>query len=105
MRTWLIGLAGLAGVATPLHAEERIALRILTDTPPPRSHPTFRIGEEQQVPLMLPRLGLVAETQVLPNTRIGVGLVPISKSNPAADWQSPKRSNSRKPGISLRFRF
>ena len=105
MRPWLIGMAGLAAVASPLHAEERFALRVVTDAAPSRTHPSLRISDDQQLPPMLPHLGVVAETQVLPNTRVGFGLVPISKSSPAADWQSPKRSNGRKPGISLRLRF
>ena len=106
MRLWLIGLVGLALPATPLGAADRFGLRIVTDVPREKPDRSLRIGEDPQLPPMLPHLGLVAETDVLANTRIGVGFIPMPVRNPATEWQKGSRSpNSRKPGISLSLRF
>ena len=106
MRLWLIGLVGLALHATPLGAADRFGLRIVTNVPREKSDRSLRIGEDPRLPPMLPHLGLVAETEVVANTRIGVGFVPMSIRNPATEWQKGSRApNNRKPGISVRLRF
>jgi hypothetical protein len=50
--------------------------------------------------------GMVADTDVAPNTRLGVGLFNVTKRVSPSDYRPDQRApKSRKVGVSLRFRF
>jgi hypothetical protein len=53
-----------------------------------------------------PTTGLVADTQLAPNTRIGFHLMTVTRPKLGPEWRTDGRSTrTRKPAISVTFKF
>jgi len=57
-------------------------------------------------PLTPATTGIAAETEVVPNARIGFHLMTVSRPRLGPEWRTDGRSTrSRKPAVSFTFRF
>src|SRR3954463_790013 len=109
MRHWLIVGAFMAVVGASAGAAPMPALTAPLQPFHPASHsPDLRLVQEADFgPAPIRQSGMIADTAVLPNARLGLGLFSVSRNRRTAydariDGRSPK---SRKLGVSFRMRF
>jgi hypothetical protein len=67
----------------------------------------LRLTQEPGFDLLTPATtGIIAETEVAPNARIGFHLMTVSRPRLGPEWRTDGRSTrSRKPAVSFTFRF
>ena len=67
----------------------------------------LRLIQEPGFDLLTPATtGIVADTEVSPNARIGFHLMTVSRPRLGPEWRADGRSTrSRKPAVSFTFRF
>lgn len=73
---------------------KRVNLRIVDDRLDPRPRP-------------IRQSGMIAQTQLLPNTTVGFGILKVSKSKVGSpDWRIDSRGgSSKRPAVTFEFRF
>ena len=74
----------------------------------PRPHGiNFRLTQTIPTDLLAPSSrGIMADTEVAPNARVGMGLITLSRPMFGPEWRTDGRTiRSRKPALTFTFRF
>lgn len=108
MQRWLAPVACILLPAAAAAAEPMSSLgRPLVEAPKSRPAPDFRLVQQSPLdPAPIRESGMVMNTQVAPNTSVGIGLFKVTKRSGLTDWRPDNRApKSRKIGIGLKMRF
>ena len=108
MRRWLTVLACTFVPAAAAGAQPMNSLsRPLSDEPRKAPTPSFRLVQPSPLdPSPIRQSGMIMDTEVAPNTTLGLGLFSVSKKNSMMDWRPDSRApKSRKVGIGIKMRF
>jgi hypothetical protein len=110
MRHGLVALALGPLLAGAAHAGPQAGLSLSTTEPEPDSRRTlnFRlVRDDIEDPGPIHNSGMVAETEVAPNTSLGFGLLKTSpRKLGSGDWRTENGgSRSRKAAVRLQFKF
>jgi hypothetical protein len=110
VQRWLvsIGLGPLLLAATAANAQSSRAFEVREPAPerPSKTIDLRLIQEPSFNRFDPPSTGLLAETEVAPNARLGFRMMTVSRPKLGPEWRIDGRSpRSRKPAVSVTVRF
>ena len=107
MQRWLIIVAVWPlAAATAANAQANRAFEVREPAHHPRTIDLRLVQEPSLNRVDPPSTGLLAETEVAPNARLGFRMMTVSRPRLGPEWRIDGRSTrSRKPAVSFSLRF